>query len=99
SAIGNAAVSNYPGKVAAKLRRVSRSLSRSAQRGARKNAQVSFVVTSSGGVDSLRLVTSSGSPELDKAALAIIRRAAPFPPIPPEAQRSSWAFALPIGPF
>jgi protein TonB len=99
SAIGNAAVSNYPGKVAAKLRRVSRSLSRSAQSGARNNAQVSFVVTSSGGVDALRLVKSSGSPELDKAALAIIRRAAPFPPIPAEAQRSSWAFALPIGPF
>lgn len=99
SAIGNAAVSNYPGKVAAKLRRVSRSLSRSAQSGARNNAQVSFVVTSSGGVDAVRLVKSSGSPELDKAALAIIRRAAPFPPIPPEAQRSSWAFALPIGPF
>lgn len=99
SAIGNAAVSNYPGKVAAKLRRVSRSLSRSAQSGARNNAQVSFVVTSNGGVDSLRLVKSSGSPELDKAALAIVQRAAPFPPIPPEAQRSSWTFALPIGPF
>lgn len=96
---GNAAVANYPGKIAAKLRRVSRGLSRAARGTARNNAQVAFVVDSGGGVDALRLVKSSGSPELDKTALAIIRRAAPFPPIPSEAQRTSWAFTLPIGPF
>ena len=99
SSVGNAAVSNYPGKVAAKLRRVARSLSRSAQASARNNAQVSFVVNTGGDVGTLRLVKSSGSPGLDEAALAIIRRAAPFPPIPPQAGRSTWAFTLPIGPF
>ncbi|CAM5370387.1 hypothetical protein ATER59S_01564 [Aquamicrobium terrae] len=99
SAAGNAAVSNYPGKVAAKLRRVARNISPSARAKARNNAQVAFVVNGGGGIGALRLVKSSGSPELDKAALAIVERAAPFPPIPPEAGRPNWAFTLPIGPF
>lgn len=97
--IGNAAVSNYPGKVAAKLRHVTRTLSRSAQASARNNAQVSFVVGAAGDVRSVQLVKSSGSPGLDETALAIIQRAAPFPPIPAQAARESWAFTLPIGPF
>jgi protein TonB len=99
SSVGNAAVSNYPGKVAARLRRVARGLSRAAQASARNNAQVSFVVGAGGDVRSIRLVKSSGSPGLDEAALSIIQRAAPFPPIPPQAERASWAFTLPIGPF
>jgi len=99
SGTGNAAVSNYPGKVAAKLRRVARTISRAAQASARSNAQVSFVVGAGGDVRSVQLVRSSGSPGLDEAALSIIRRAAPFPPIPPQAERTSWAFTLPIGPF
>ncbi|MGB3540282.1 MAG: TonB family protein [Mesorhizobium sp.] len=99
SSAGNAAVSNYPGKVAARLRRVARTLSRAAQASAHNNAQVSFVVGAGGDVRSIRLVKSSGSPGLDEAALSIIKRAAPFPPIPPQAERASWAFTLPIGPF
>jgi protein TonB len=99
SGIGNAAVSNYPGKVAAKLQRSARNISRAARREAHNNAQVSFIVTQNGGVASVRLVRSSGSSDLDKTAMAIIRRAAPFPPIPPEAHRATWAFTLPIGPF
>lgn len=97
SAAGNAAISNYPGKVAARLRRASRSISSSARGKARGDVRVSFTVTASGGLAGLRIASSSGSPELDKAALAIVRRAAPFPPIPPEAGRSSWAFTLPLG--
>lgn len=99
SASGNAKVSNYPGKVAAKLRRVARRISSSASAKARGNARIAFVVAANGGIGGLRLVASSGSPELDQAALAIVRRAAPFPPIPPEAGRANWAFTLPIGPF
>jgi len=97
SVAGNAAVSNYPGKVAARLRRASRGISGSARGRARSDVRVSFTVTASGGLAGLSIASSSGSPELDKTALAIVRRAAPFPPIPPEAGRSSWAFTLPLG--
>lgn len=99
SGIGNAAVSNYPGKVAAKLRRVARNISSAAKASAVNNAQVSFVVGAGGDVRSVRLVKSSGSAGLDDAAVSIIRRAAPFPPIPAQAGREHWAFTLPIGPF
>lgn len=97
SSVGNAAVSNYPGKVLAKLRRSLRGIPRSAISRARNDVQVSFVVNASGGVGSVRISRSSGSPELDSAALAVVRRAAPFPPIPSEAGRSSWQFTLPLG--
>ncbi|PTM93520.1 TonB family protein [Mycoplana dimorpha] len=97
SAAGNAAVSNYPGKVAARLRRAVRGISSLARTKARSDVRVSFVVDASGGVGRIRIVRGSGSPELDEAALAVVRRAAPFPPIPPQAGRSSWAFTLPLG--
>ena len=64
---------------------------------ARSDVQVAFVVDAGGGVGGIRVIRSSGSPELDQAALAVVRRAAPFPPIPPQAGRSSWAFTLPLG--
>ncbi|UVK36509.1 TonB family protein [Mesorhizobium sp. AR10] len=97
SGVGNASVSNYPGKVAAKLRRAVRGIPRSARAKARNDVQVSFTVNANGGVGGIRVARSSGSPELDAAALAVVRRAAPFPPIPADAGRSSWAFALPLG--
>lgn len=97
SGAGNAAVSNYPGKVAAKLRRAARSISRSAIRKAKNEVQVGFTVRADGSVGGVRITRSSGSPELDRAALTVVQRAAPFPPIPEGAGRSSWAFALPLG--
>lgn len=97
SGAGNAAVSNYPGKVAAKLRRAARSISRSAIRKAKNDVQVGFTVRADGSVGGIRITRSSGSPELDRAALTVVQRAAPFPPIPEGAGRSSWAFALPLG--
>lgn len=94
---GNAAASNYPGKVVSKLRRALRSISRSARAKAQSDVHVSFVVNASGGVGAVRIVKSSGSADLDRAALETVRRAAPFPPIPPESGRSSWQFTLPLG--
>ncbi|MEO3385648.1 TonB family protein [Mesorhizobium sp. CAU 1741] len=89
---GNAAVSNYPGQIVRKLRRAVRPV-RGRERG---QVVVSFTVSSSGGVNSVRIARGSGSPNLDQAAVDTVRRAAPFPPIPPAAGRSSWTFNLPI---
>lgn len=94
---GNAAVSNYPGKVAAKLRRALRGIARGVRAKARSDVHVTFTVGASGGVSGIRIVQSSGSPDLDAAALEVVRRAAPFPSIPPESGRSSWQFTLPLG--
>ncbi len=42
-----------------------------------------FTITSTGQLDRLRIIRSSGSQVLDEEALRAIRAAAPFPPIPP----------------
>jgi protein TonB len=50
---------------------------------------VSFAVDASGRVTSSRIARSSGSAELDRAALAMVQRASPLPAPPPELAGSS----------
>jgi protein TonB len=90
--VGNAAVSNYPGKVRSKLARIARSV-RAKGRG---EVIVAFAVGSNGGVRSARVARSSGVASVDKAALQAIRKASPFPPIPANAGRSTWEFSIPL---
>lgn len=79
---GNAAASNYPGKVMRKISRVPRPRIR-----ARGAAVVAFTISGSGRLAALRLARSSGSDALDKAALAVVQRAQPLPRPPAGAQR------------
>jgi len=46
------------------------------------SATVAFSVGPAGGITGLRIVRSSGKPQLDQAAIATVRSAAPFPPPP-----------------
>lgn len=92
SAAGNAAVSNYPGKVRNKINRAKRR----APGGERGSVVVSFVVGSGGQASGIRIARSSGSSALDQAAVDSVQRAAPFAKIPDAAGRSSWAFNVPI---
>lgn len=93
---GNAAVSNYPGQVVSRLRRNLRYPPAARRQHLRGEVRVSFTVSSSGSVSAIGLAASSGSPVLDQAALETVRRAAPFPPIPAGAGRSSWSFTVPL---
>ncbi len=92
SMAGNAAVSNYPGKVRNKINRAKRR----APGGERGSVVVSFVVGSGGQASGIRVARSSGSAALDRAAVDSVQRAAPFAKIPEAAGRSSWAFNVPI---
>lgn len=83
-AAGNAAASNYPGKIMRKIQRT-----RKESAGARGTATVAFRITASGGVSSLRIQKSSGSAKVDQIALRHIQRAAPFPP-PPNGARTTF---------
>ncbi|TGS08228.1 TonB family protein, partial [Mesorhizobium sp. M4B.F.Ca.ET.190.01.1.1] len=76
-----------------------RTLAPSLQLAARNNAVVAFVVGRKGNIDELRILETSGSKVFDQAALGIVRKAAPFPPIPPEAASPSFEFEINIGPF
>ncbi|MER8399860.1 TonB family protein [Mesorhizobium sp. M1348] len=93
SGVGNAAVTNYPGKIRSKLVRALNST----RTRATGTATVAFTVGSNGSVRSARLTGSSGVAALDKAALDAVRRASPFPPIPDGAGRSAWQFEVPLG--
>ncbi|MER8408214.1 cell envelope integrity protein TolA [Mesorhizobium sp. M0185] len=93
SGIGNAAFTNYPGKIRSKLVRAFNST----RTRATGTATVAFTVGSNGSVRSARLTGSSGVAALDKAALDAVRRASPFPPIPDGAGRSAWQFEVPLG--
>ncbi len=81
--VGNAAASNYPGKVMKKISRVPKP-----RVGTKGTSVVAFTISSAGGLSAISLARSSGSPRLDQAALHVVRKAAPFPPPPAGARRS-----------
>lgn len=91
---GSAAASKYPGLIQAKVTRAAKYPSKA--RGEAGEALVSFTVGAGGKVMQVALARSSGNAALDKAALAAVDRAAPFPPIPEAAGRSSWSFTVPV---
>lgn len=80
---GNARASNYPGQVMKKLSRVSRP-----RVGRRGTAVVAFTIAPNGRLAAVSIAKSSGHAELDRAALRVVQRAAPFPPPPQGARRS-----------
>lgn len=85
---GNAAASNYPGKIYARIART-----RQKNSGGRGVAHVSFSVSSSGRAVGISIARSSGNARIDRAALAHVKRAAPFPKPPPGARTR---FVIPI---
>lgn len=87
-ATGNAAASNYPGKVMKRISRVPRP-----RVGTKGTAVVAFRIGSNGALAGVSLAKSSGSSKLDQAALRVIQRAAPFPP-PPAGARQSFSIKI-----
>jgi protein TonB len=59
-------------------------------------SRLSFTLGRNGQVLSSRLAGASGHPALDSEALAMVRRAQPFPPIPPDLKQASISFTVPI---
>lgn len=86
---GNAAVSNYPGKVVRKIRRVRRPR----MRGVRGTTHLAFSVAGNGALASLRITRTSGNAQLDQAALQILRAAAPFPK-PPQGAQTAFSYRV-----
>lgn len=82
SQAGNAAVSNYPGQVMKRISRAGKPRVR-----ASGTAVISFSISARGGLAGISVARSSGSAALDKAAVGLIRKAAPFPRPPTGAQR------------
>lgn len=58
--------------------------------------KVAFEIDAGGGLASERVAQSSGSTTLDKAALLLVRRAAPFPAPPGRAASRDTSFVIPV---
>lgn len=83
TAAGNAAVSNYPGRVMRCISRASRPRVNSSG-----TTVVAFSISANGRVGQVRLARSSGNARLDRAAIQTISRAGPCPAPPAGARRS-----------
>ncbi|MDL2405377.1 TonB family protein [Rhizobium calliandrae] len=86
---GSAALANYPSKVQSRIRRAMR-LSSKYEKGI--TVRVRLTIDAGGELSSLSIARSSGIPELDEAVTDGVRRAAPFPPLPPQWGKPSWSF-------
>jgi TonB family protein len=76
------------------LERVKRYPETARQRGAKGSAIIGFVLDEFEGVGSVSLLRTSGEADLDAEIVAVVNRAAPFPPPPPGAHHS---FAIEVG--
>lgn len=87
AANGNAA-ENYRYVVGGMLERAKQYPESAIRRGAKGTARIGFVLDEFGAVASVSLLRSSGAADLDSESVALIRRAAPYPPPPRQAKRS-----------
>ncbi len=90
---GAGALDAYQGKVRSKL---IKSVRKPSGRYAGGEARVMFTLDARGRVLTASLSRSSGDDKVDKAVLAAVNRAAPFPPIPEGAGKSTWSFTFPL---
>jgi len=82
--------------VAAKIKAVQRYPARAKARNEQGMAHAMLILSRNGSVLSRSIVRSSGHAELDQEALAMIDRAAPFPPFPPSRKEETVKLNLPI---
>jgi protein TonB len=80
----SSALAAWRSRILAVIERNKRYPETSARRGEQGVAQVFFSLDRQGRVIDSRVVRSSGASALDEEALALLRRAQPFPPVPPE---------------
>jgi len=91
-----AALASYNQLVAAHLQRFKQYPSGAKAAGEQGTSRLSFTLGRSGQVLGSRLAGSSGHPSLDGETLAMVRRAQPFPPMPPELKQASMSFSIPV---
>ena len=91
-----AALASYNQLVAAHLQRFKQYPSSARAAGEQGTSRLSFTLGRSGQVLGSRLAGSSGHPALDGETLAMVRRAQPFPPMPPDLKQASMSFSIPV---
>jgi periplasmic protein TonB len=92
----SAAVPNWKSRLLARLERYKRYPEEAQRRGEHGIAQLAFSVDRRGRVHHARILRSSGSALLDRATLALLQRAEPLPPPPPEISGARIPIVVPI---
>jgi protein TonB len=95
-ATSSAALASYNQLVAAHLQRFKQYPSSAKAAGEQGTSRLSFTLGRGGQVLGSRLAGSSGHPSLDGETLAMVRRAQPFPPMPPDLKQASMSFSIPV---
>jgi protein TonB len=95
-AAGRAAFASFEARVLSHLARHKRYPDAARRQDLRGRVAVTFSLDAGGQVISVGLAGSSGHPILDQEALAMMRRASPFPSIPPESGRTTVGFTAPV---
>ena len=90
------ALPNWKSALLARLERYKRYPAEAQARRVQGVAQLAFSVDRGGHVHHARIVRSSGSSLLDSATLALLSRAQPLPPPPPQMHGSQIAITVPI---
>jgi protein TonB len=93
---GTKAISNYQGKVVAKLRRAKRYPRKAKRQRLVGTVDVGFTISSNGAVSGIRITRSSGHPALDQAALDMVRRASPMPKFPGDIRVARMNMQVPV---
>jgi protein TonB len=94
--MGRASSSAYQAKLAAHLRRFRTYPPEAQRQRISGTAVIRFTVNSAGAVTAASLAGSSGHSLLDNEAVAMVRRASPFPPIPEDLGTRSVTISAPI---
>ena len=92
----SSAVPDWRTALVTKLQRAKRYPETARSRGLQGVASATFTMDRAGRVLAASLVSSSGSAVLDDEALAMIRRAEPLPPPPPELQGAMVTMTIPV---
>lgn len=95
-AAGTASLSKYVGEIAARLQSQKRYPKSAERQGIGGTAVISFTIDERGVVTGSRLVRSSGEELLDREVIAMLARAAPFPPIPEDMGRKTLTVTVPV---
>jgi protein TonB len=90
------ALPSWKSRLVARLERYKRYPPEAQARGDHGVAQLAFSIDRNGGVHRARIIRSSGSSLLDRATLALVARAAPLPPPPPEVPGAQIAIVVPV---
>ncbi|MGH1359092.1 MAG: energy transducer TonB [Burkholderiaceae bacterium] len=88
--------SSYQALIVARLLKYRQYPDKARQRGMSGTVTVQFELTASGQMVSRRIAASSGYPVLDQAAMTMLERASPMPPVPDGYGPAPYRFTIPL---